>query len=690
MAGEENPLPSSLQSNAQAELLDQIDKLRNKGIGRDISLPQLTVCGDQSSGKSSVLEAISKVAFPTNDGLCTRFVTEVTLRRSSKKFASVKIHPSIFTTQEHREKLKAFEFQADLNQLPNLIESAKHVMGLTDDRSFSQDVLELEISGPHLPHLTLVDMPGLIHTANKSQTAEDVLSVNALVDSYMKKPRSINLAVVSANYDVPNHAVLGQARRIDTDGVRTMGIITKPDNPHRNTERERSYIALAKNNDIPFRLGWHVLRNADHPDRMDENYDRDETERSFFANREPWNTLPRSSVGIEALRTRLSRVLFDQITCELPSMITDIESEVQSCRETLERLGPERYSTRNKLRYLLNFSERFQTLVWAGVAGQYNDPFFRVESGEPNRRLRAVIRGLSQEFAEKMEQKGHSREVDPDYLFSHATPRPVQRSQFLREIQELLKESKGRELPGTFNPLLIFDLFVQHSEPWERIAKSHVKKCWDTVGGFLNDIVDHLIQDSVRDTLLREIIDPAMDKRHQILRDKVDELLTPYTKDFPATLNRQFVIHMQELRKKRTEANVEDNPSEEENMDLYAASELLDSMLAYYRVALDVFVDNIEALAVENCLLRGLDEILAPHKIADMDEEELNRLGGESEDSQKIRKDTKEKLKVLEEGLSVCKRHAKRMSSTRTGELQSSFHFSFAVAQSLMISCRSK
>ncbi|KAI1435046.1 hypothetical protein GGR50DRAFT_352574 [Xylaria sp. CBS 124048] len=46
-------------STDQLELLDAIDSLRLQGIDHFISLPQIIVCGDQSSGKSSVLEAIS-------------------------------------------------------------------------------------------------------------------------------------------------------------------------------------------------------------------------------------------------------------------------------------------------------------------------------------------------------------------------------------------------------------------------------------------------------------------------------------------------------------------------------------------------------------------------------------------------------------------------------------------------------
>lgn len=67
----------SLQSADQRKVMDIVDKLRRTGLSGVVELPQLIVCGDQSSGKSSVLEAITEIPFPRKENLCTRFATEV-------------------------------------------------------------------------------------------------------------------------------------------------------------------------------------------------------------------------------------------------------------------------------------------------------------------------------------------------------------------------------------------------------------------------------------------------------------------------------------------------------------------------------------------------------------------------------------------------------------------------------------
>lgn len=75
----------------QQTLLDTIDELRNLGLSNVLHLPQIVVVGDQCAGKSSVLEAISRVRFPIKDGICTRFPTELVLRQSYSRHTKVEV-----------------------------------------------------------------------------------------------------------------------------------------------------------------------------------------------------------------------------------------------------------------------------------------------------------------------------------------------------------------------------------------------------------------------------------------------------------------------------------------------------------------------------------------------------------------------------------------------------------------------
>jgi hypothetical protein len=169
-ANEQGVLPVvSLQSKDHEELLNIIDKLRSQGISRYIDLPQLIVCGDQSSGKSSVLEAVSGLRFPTKDNLCTRFATELILRRVATESATVTIVPDPSRSEQEIAKLSAFKPSTTVyDDFGSIIEEAGEAMGLGSTKVFSTDILRVEISGPTQPHLTLVDLPGLFHAGNKA------------------------------------------------------------------------------------------------------------------------------------------------------------------------------------------------------------------------------------------------------------------------------------------------------------------------------------------------------------------------------------------------------------------------------------------------------------------------------------------------------------------------------------------
>lgn len=262
---QEQDFLQELQPEEQRTLLDTIDKLRDLKLD-GIKLPQLVVVGDQSCGKSSVLDAISGVRFPSKPGTCTTFATEVILRKDSNKSGQVSIQPGNCDPQLEA-KLRSFNSGdcSSVEDVPLLIKkAAQHIQKVCgydpEDPQILDHRLKVRVTGPNVPPLTLVDLPGIIHTERNRRGGEnEKTAVLQMVKEYMRNEQAIILTVVSAKYDHPIQAILTHAREADPEFKRTFGIITQPDEP-RGSAAE-AYISLAKGENSSWRQPWHVVRN---------------------------------------------------------------------------------------------------------------------------------------------------------------------------------------------------------------------------------------------------------------------------------------------------------------------------------------------------------------------------------------------------------------------------------------------
>ena len=88
-------------------LLEKINILFACNVRAYVDLPQLVVIGDQSSGKSSVLEALTNLPFPREGSLCTRFATHITFRRTQETGVKVSVYPHPYSSEEHRTACRA-------------------------------------------------------------------------------------------------------------------------------------------------------------------------------------------------------------------------------------------------------------------------------------------------------------------------------------------------------------------------------------------------------------------------------------------------------------------------------------------------------------------------------------------------------------------------------------------------------
>ncbi|GIJ92120.1 hypothetical protein Asppvi_011096 [Aspergillus pseudoviridinutans] len=681
----------------QSKLLDKIDELRTIGVGGLVELPQLIVCGNQSSGKSSVLEAISRVRFPAKSNVCTRFATEVILRRnpSSKIKVSIEPGPSRKDEQE-RGRLRSFAYEAfsNGNDLPPLIEKAKEHMGITEavNAGFSDDVLKVEISGPDKPELTLVDLPGLYYSTSREQDSQGILIVRKLTERYMKNPRSIILAVISAKTDYHLQEVLNIAERFDQKRERTLGIITQPDILEANSEEEDTYLQFIKNQKIHLEIGWHVLRNRSFETRDISDDARDEMEKAFF-NQGRWTLLSRECVGIESLRRRLSTILLKLIRRNLPGLIAEIQDKVSDRRQQLSRLGPPRSTLQQQRGYLLNISSNFERIIVQALNGMYADEFFGGldETGniEDFRRLRAVIRQLNEYFADAMAIRGCRRKIVERRPFPSKDdlqvasgkpymddwkPEYVERSSIETEVSRQARNNRGIELPGNANQLLVGSLFRDQSKPWESLAKNHLVKAWEAARYFALLVLQHITDDHTYTLLVGSIIDAEFEKLKQSLLDKLDEL-TAYTKrGHPLPVGKSFLSQIQKARSKRQLESLRANlPTSsfaekgetlftmkdleqatswtEVSRDEFAAAEIIDQMEAYYETAIVTFVDNVATLGIENCLLDPLQRIFTSQVVNNMDDDQIRELSMEQPYIHEERQRLGRELDKLQAGL---------------------------------------
>lgn len=545
-----------LQSRHHSELLDIIDNLRAQGLNDHVDLPQLIVCGDQSSGKSSVLAAISGVPFPKRDNLCTRFATEVILRRHDE-LDTVRISASIvtgdFKHQGHHLSNGSFNHDLEsMDQLPDTLEKAAAAMGVGNNGSaFSPSILRLEVRGPQMPQLTIVDLPGLIHSENRYQSAEDIGLVTELVEHYMAQERSIILAVVSAKNDYANQIVLTKARKVDPDGQRTLGIITKPDTLSPGSSGESSFLSLAKNRDVRFALGWHVVRNQD--SNQASHGDRDQAEASFFETTH-WSQLGVSHRGISALRHRLSEVLFQQIAKELPAMIREILDSIEVTEAELIRMGRSRTSDFQKQLFVMELAQKYGSRAHAACEGLYDDPFLAENSGgeKQSRRLRAIIQNANIVFAKKMQEL-------PLGISPHR-PAPGARADYTNQhivasARHLISSHRGKELPGTFNPLLVGPLFRELSKSWPALASDHVEKAWlaarTTTLAILKDVAD----DDIATMFMKVAIVPKLEKMRSKLTLRLEEYMHEYHQQ-PMTYDHYLMENVHATRMQRQREKV--------------------------------------------------------------------------------------------------------------------------------------
>ncbi|KAH6693623.1 P-loop containing nucleoside triphosphate hydrolase protein [Plectosphaerella plurivora] len=600
--------------------LNQIDKLRALGVGGCVSLPQLVVCGDQSTGKSSVLERLSCISFPRKDGLCTRFATEIVMQHANTPLeVVVTIRPHASRDAVGRAALEAFKKTFSTLEgmdLPVIIEQAGKLMGLrgydtgTDEgKAFSLDLLHIKVTGPTGLSLTIVDLPGLIAVHNEEQTQDDVNTVHSLADTYLKSPRTIILAVIQAGNDIANQSVVQKAKTHDPEGIRTVGIITKPDLVNAGTESR--IVQLANNNgNVRLNLGYFLLKNQA-PSKDNKPTDSDDVnklEQVFFQQPE-WQGLDPDRVGIANMKKFLRNLLHEHIEREIPSIKEELIQKLAHAEKELEALGKPRQTAQDVMSFLIEKNMVLHQFAQNALSGNYvSDSAFY----EENTRLRAMIHQENMDFADYMREYGavrkirHSRDdqysrdardeahelnslwgidlansADPANADNFADsanfgvaaesgnalvvadsvndavatvaadarqyPISLQHREMMVWVKEIYNENRGLELPGGVNATLLAELHRRQSSRWITLAEAHLEKVLAMTQEWLCLAIGLVIHD---DDIRPKIVEECLNSYMKMASRSHEELRQIWEDEqrHPLTYNHYYTDNVQKSR----------------------------------------------------------------------------------------------------------------------------------------------
>jgi replication fork clamp-binding protein CrfC len=293
--------------------------LQRVGQSDALTLPSIVVIGSQSSGKSSVLEAIVGHEFlPKGSNMVTRRPIELTLVNTPDSHVEYGEFPGLGLG-------KITDFSSIQRTLADLN------LAVPDSECVSDNPIQLTISSPHVPDLSLIDLPGYIQVVGQGQPLELKQKIADLCDKYIQPPNII-LAISAADVDLANSTALRASRRVDPRGERTIGVVTKMD----LIDAPRG-ASILNDRKYPLRLGYvGVVCKAPQTTGLFKKGSSNiasaisRNEQAYFS-AHPLEFGPEGglSVGTTTLRKKLMHILEQKMAASLQSTSDTIRQELE-------------------------------------------------------------------------------------------------------------------------------------------------------------------------------------------------------------------------------------------------------------------------------------------------------------------------------------------------------------------------
>ncbi|KAJ6842118.1 dynamin-related protein 3A-like isoform X1 [Iris pallida] len=475
------------------------------GSSSTVDLPQVAVIGSQSSGKSSVLEAlVGRDFLPRGNDICTRRPLVLQLVHHARAGAAG-------GGGGGGEAVAGGDEWGEFLHLPgrrffDFSEIRREIQAETDreaggNKGVSDKQIRLKIFSPNVLNITLVDLPGITKVPVGDQPTDIEARIRTTILSYIKHETCIILAVSPANADLTNSDALQMARIADPDGSRTIGVITKLDIMDKGTDARNFLLG----NVIPLRLGYVGVVNRSQHDINENRAIKDALafEESFFRRNPVYNGLSHCC-GIPQLAKKLNQILVQHIKAVLPGLKSRINAQLVAVAKEHATFGDVPESKVGQGVQILNILAKYCEAFSSMVEGKNEELSTTELSG--GARIHYIFQSI---FVKSLEEVDPFDDVtDEDIRMAIQNATGTRSSLFVPEVpfENLVRRQISRLLdPSLQCAKFIYDELMKMSHRClsnELQRFPVLRKCMDEViGKFLRDslqpaesMITHIIE----------------------------------------------------------------------------------------------------------------------------------------------------------------------------------------------------
>lgn len=464
--------------------LGLIEQIRTDLQAENFQVPGIVVCGEQSAGKSSVIEAITGIDFPRGENTCTRCPAIVRLESvpdCGTPFALVSSNPTFETDTTRLDDLTGIAEEIQRRQTPSTSDEAEHV-------PIFDEPIHIKITRSSGPSLTLIDLPGVAHlySAPSGVVVPESFDIHketsGMVKKYINNPEMIVLAVIPANNDFHNTEVLKYCRESDATGERTLGVVTKVDMvPHDSNILGK--MRMEGDHGVLLKLGFIAVRNRT-PQETSESLSLSEVqnrERALFRSHPLLKQLSEDMWGTTTLIEQICVIQEKRVNKFLSEINPRIQDRLERVRDDIKRL-PRRCDTHvrrfNELSLALN--DVVHTLEKLNSGRSASEVLAPLACDQEGDRLRVSFQmaEFAREFGELLSARL------PDFLHSET---------IAAELRQEMQYLRGHQLA---NFLSHDTFFLTLGASFDKVVKDCSARLIANVFNMMTDAISTVVQET--------------------------------------------------------------------------------------------------------------------------------------------------------------------------------------------------